>query len=280
MCLSTIINLIKEPFNLIRFYQINTRLRDVWSFNMILNQTNFQDATSTSIKHLIIFHDEAITLLIFIRVYVAWVITRSIIFHRYSCDTQYNGHELESIWTLIPSLVLVFLALPSLHLLYTVEETEHSLVTVKITGYQWFWSYEYPYADSVYDAFILCEHEIEFGGFRLLETDNSIYLPYGVQTRMLITAADVLHSWTIPRLGVKADAVPGRLNQILITPEMPGIYYGQCSEICGANHSFIPIKLEIVDVPTFLLLINDWIKNGPPWSFNPTLNEYVQYQGR
>ena len=221
---------------------------------MIWHQLSFQDAISFSIKFLTDFHDQSITILIFIIVYVAWVIINSLFFYSYSSKIPYEGHELERIWTLIPSLVLIFLALPSLHLLYVIEEFERSYITIKSTGHQWYWSYEYSDYEDIYDfdSYMLPTDSLLSGEFRLLEVDNRLILPWGVPTRILITAADVLHSWTVPRIGVKADAVPGRLNQLSITPLHPGVFYGQCSEICGANHSFIPIAVEIVNGPSWV----------------------------
>ncbi len=221
---------------------------------MIWNQLSFQDPTSFTIKFLTDFHDQSITILIFIIIYVAWIILNSLIFHSYSSNPPYEGHELERIWTLIPSLVLIFLALPSLHLLYVIEEFETSYLTIKTTGHQWFWSYEYADYENIsdFDSYMLPSSSLLSGEFRLLEVDNRLTLPWGVPTRILVTAADVLHSWAVPRIGIKVDAIPGRLNQVTTTPLQSGIFYGQCSEICGANHSFIPIAIEVVRGYTWL----------------------------
>lgn len=168
-----------------------------------------------------------------------------------------QGHSLELIWTLAPGLILTQLALPSLVLLYSLEETTNSpSLTLKAVGHQWYWSYRFPELDRAnlaFDRYIIKTPDLENHGFRLLETDNLISIPYFLPTRVLVTSADVLHSWTVPRLGIKADAVPGRLNQLLFNSFTPGVYFGQCSEICGANHRFIPIILQLIK-------FSDWVK--------------------
>lgn len=165
----------------------------------------------------------------------------------------------EWVWTLIPAVLLLQIALPSLLLLYILDETVDRILTVKTVGHQWYWSYEYKdfwSADSninlEFDAYIIPTSELRDEMFRLLDVDNRTVIPIHTQVRVLISSADVLHSWTVPSLGVKADAVPGRLNQVKFIRQRPGLYYGQCSEICGANHRFIPIVVESVELNTFL----------------------------
>jgi cytochrome c oxidase subunit 2 len=166
-----------------------------------------------------------------------------------------QGHSLELIWTVIPGLILIQLALPSLILLYTLEDTtSYTTLTLKTLGHQWYWSYSFPEIrrrDTEFDSYILAQSNLETNAFRLLETDNIVNLPYLLNTRVLISRRDVLHSWTVPRLGVKADATPGRLNQVFLISNLPGVFFGQCSEICGANHSFIPIIIQFIS-------FNDW----------------------
>jgi cytochrome c oxidase subunit 2 len=162
---------------------------------------------------------------------------------------------LECIWTVLPALILIQVALPSLVLLYTLEESifnDEIRVNLKVVGHQWYWNYSYPdlslnSGDVVqYDSYITPTNLLNPGEFRLLEVDNRVVLPSLLPVRILITRADVLHAWTIPRLGVKADAVPGRLNQLNMQANIEGVFYGQCSEICGANHRFIPIVAEFI----------------------------------
>lgn len=169
----------------------------------------------------------------------------------------HEGQALECIWTLLPALVLIQVALPSLILLYTLDDTSSSVITLKAVGHQWYWSYEIrDLGERVgveLDAYIVNTHDLATTeGFRLLETDNRPLLPLITQIRLVVRRADVLHSWTVPSLGVKADATPGRLNQAKFISFRPGMAYGQCSEICGANHRFIPIALEFGRAVDFL----------------------------
>lgn len=220
-------------------------------------QLLFQDAASPTILQLIRFHDHAIlilTLILSIVIYGGASLTLNSYTSRYTLEAQ----EIEIIWTVLPAVVLIFLALPSLRLLYLIDETANPSVTLKTVGHQWYWSYEYSDFNNVeFDSYILPTSELEEGDFRLLEVDNRAVLPIFLEIRTVVTAADVIHSWTVPRLGVKADAFPGRLNQLTFTISKPGVFYGQCSEICGANHSFIPIAIESVNIQSFI----NWIKS-------------------
>lgn len=154
------------------------------------------------------------------------------------------------VWTVVPIVILIFLALPSLRLLYLLDEVKTPDLTVKVVGSQWYWRYEYSdFPGLEFDSYIVRGGEPHLP--RLLEVDNRLTLPQGLQLRFVITATDVIHSWTVPTLGVKADAVPGRLNQIRAKLALSGLFYGQCSEICGANHRFIPIVVERVSPEHF-----------------------------
>jgi len=194
----------------------------------------YQNARSIAIEIILQFHD---WLLIFL-ISIARVILKIIILIRKTVRFRHIGEseEVELGWTLLPCLVLLFLFLPSLRLLYIVEEGRAGL-TVKAVGRQWYWEYEYPDAPT-YNSYMVS------GGYRFLDTDNRLTAPVKQASQILITAADVLHSWTIPAIAVKADAVPGRVNKQTIIPYRPGVFYGQCREICGSNHRFIPIALE------------------------------------
>ena len=220
---------------------------------MIWSATNFQDASSPIIIGLTKFHDFTLIPIIFILTYVILIISY-LWLNKRSANITPESHDLEIIWTFLPMYVLLFLALPSLRLLYIIEEPHTPSITLKTTGHQWYWSYDYAdFLNLEFDSYITPTEELLEGDIRLLETDNRIVLPFNFARYILVTAADVLHSWTIPSMGVKADAIPGRLNQLTIFPKTPGIYYGQCSEICGANHSFIPIALETVNIKDFTL---------------------------
>nr|YP_009307971.1 cytochrome c oxidase subunit II [Typosyllis antoni]AOR87156.1 cytochrome c oxidase subunit II [Typosyllis antoni] len=221
-------------------------------------QLSFQDSNSPIMNALISFHDQAMVSIILITAYVAFMMMM-ILTQNHTTKSPHENHELEAIWTLSPALILMTLALPSLRLLYLLDEVATPSITIKTTGHQWYWSYDYAdFNTLVFDSYMTPTEELSMGEFRLLEVDNRLVLPWGVESRILITAADVLHSWTIPSMGVKADAVPGRLNQVTLFPMRPGVFYGQCSEICGANHSFMPISLEIIKPEKWF----SWVENS------------------
>lgn len=221
------------------------------------SQLLFQDAASPTIYQLITFHDHSIlilTLILSIVMYFFMSLATNSFTSRYTLEAQ----QIEIVWTVLPAIILLFLALPSLRLLYLMDESPNPSITLKTIGHQWFWSYEYSdFINIEFDSYIVPSSDLTEGDFRLLEVDNRAVLPIIVEIRTLVTAADVIHSWTVPSLGVKADAMPGRLNQLSFTITKPGIFFGQCSEICGANHSFIPISIESVDLKSF----TKWIKN-------------------
>lgn len=220
-------------------------------------QLSFQDASSPLIFELIDFHDYALIILTLIITFVGYALG-SLVINSHSCNNILEAQEVETIWTVLPAVILVFLAFPSLRLLYLLDELEHPSLTVKTIGHQWYWRYEYSdFLNLEFDSYITPTEELSPGSFRLLEVDNRAVIPWGAEIRILVTAADVIHAWTIPSLGVKADAIPGRINQLSILPTRPGIFYGQCSEICGANHSFMPIVIEAVDRNSFI----NWVKN-------------------
>lgn len=225
---------------------------------MTWGQLLLQDAASPIILQLISFHDHTLIILTLVITVVSYAILILIIntySHRYLIEAQ----QIETIWTIVPALILLFLALPSLRLLYLTDEVRNPALTIKAIGHQWYWSYEYTdFSNISFDSYIIQTPDLEIGHFRLLEVDNRVSLPINIEIRVLVTAADVIHAWTVPSLGVKVDAVPGRLNQLGFTITIPGIYYGQCSEICGANHSFIPICIEAINLNSF----TKWIKSS------------------
>lgn len=167
----------------------------------------------------------------------------------------FEGTLIEIIWTLIPAGVLVFIAFPSLKLLYLMDEVIDPALTIKAIGHQWYWSYEYSdYGPETieFDSYMVPTSDLNSGDLRLLEVDNRLVVPIQTQVRVLVTGADVLHSFAVPSLSVKIDAVPGRLNHTSFFVKRPGIFYGQCSEICGANHSFMPIVVEAVSLEKYI----------------------------
>nr|YP_010945401.1 cytochrome c oxidase subunit II [Palaemon modestus]UVU21234.1 cytochrome c oxidase subunit II [Palaemon modestus] len=216
---------------------------------------NFQDAASPLMEQLIYFHDHAMLVLILITTLVSFMIS-SLFFNSLTNRFLLEHQTIETVWTILPAVILIFIALPSLRLLYLLDEVNNPNVTLKVIGHQWYWSYEYSDFPQVeFDSYMVPEAEADNSSFRLLDVDNRTILPMNTQIRVLITAADVIHSWTVPSLGVKVDAIPGRLNQLSFQINRPGLFYGQCSEICGANHSFMPIVVESISVKSFL----NWI---------------------
>lgn len=165
---------------------------------------------------------------------------------------------LEVVWTAVPVLILVIIAIPSFRLLYYADVIPPTDMTIKAIGRQWYWTYEYPDQDNfTFDAFMLPEDELEPGMLRLLETDNRVVVPTNTNIKIQVTASDVLHSWAMPSMGVKIDAVPGRLNETWINVTEPGVYYGQCSEICGVMHGFMPITIEAVPPEEFVVWVEE-----------------------
>lgn len=166
---------------------------------------------------------------------------------------------LEIVWTLIPCAILLLIAVPSFSLLYAIEDLSLIESTIKVIGNQWYWSYEIPSSigEKKFDSVMVAEEDLLEGHLRLLEVDERLKLPVERQLRIFITASDVLHSWAVPSLGVKMDACPGRLNQVALYIKRIGIYYGQCSEICGINHAFMPIVIEGVNELNFISSLCD-----------------------
>lgn len=213
-----------------------------------------QDGISPLIEQLIFFHDHTLMILIIITIIVGYIIVRSM-FNLYVNRYLLEGQMIELIWTVLPAITLVFIALPSLKLLYLLDELNDPSITVKSIGHQWYWSYEYSdFKILDFESYIRIYSDNN--QFRLLDVDNRIVLPFLTQIRLLVSSSDVIHSWTVPSLGVKIDALPGRLNQSRFIISRPGVIYGQCSEICGANHRFIPIVIERVTIKNFL----NWLK--------------------
>ncbi|YP_009687354.1 cytochrome c oxidase subunit II (mitochondrion) [Pyxicephalus adspersus] len=215
-------------------------------------QLGFQDATSPIMEELLHFHDHTMMAAFLISTLVLYIIT-TLMSTKLSSTNTIDAQEIEMVWTIMPAIILIVIALPSLRILYLMDEISNPDITVKTIGHQWYWTYEYSdFSDLNFDSYMIPTKSLEPGQFRLLEVDNRMITPIGTATRTIITADDVLHSWTVPTLGVKADAIPGRLNQLSFMIARPGVYYGQCSEICGANHSFMPIVVEALPVPNFL----------------------------
>nr|ATF28554.1 cytochrome c oxidase subunit II [Aphrophora alni] len=214
---------------------------------------DLQDAMSPLMEQLIFFHDHTFMILIMITVMVGYImisLTQNKLINRYLLE----GQMIELIWTILPALTLIFIALPSLKLLYLMDEINDPSITIKSIGHQWFWSYEYSdFKNLEFDSYM---KSYVTSQFRLLDVDNRVILPFLTQIRMLTCSLDVIHSWTIPSLGVKVDSLPGRLNQAAFILSRPGLIFGQCSEICGSNHSFMPISIESISMMNFI----KWLK--------------------
>nr|YP_009467360.1 cytochrome c oxidase subunit II [Sicalis olivascens]ATP74862.1 cytochrome c oxidase subunit II [Sicalis olivascens] len=214
------------------------------------SQLNFQDASSPIMEELMGFHDHALMVALAICSLVLYLLTHTLT-EKLSANTV-NAQVIEIVWTILPAMVLVMLALPSLRILYMMDEINEPDLTLKAIGHQWYWTYEYTdLKDLTFDSYMIPTTDLPLGHFRLLEVDHRVIVPMNSTIRVIVTADDVLHSWAVPSLGVKTDAIPGRLNQTSFFASRPGIFYGQCSEICGANHSFMPIVVESTSLADF-----------------------------
>lgn len=166
-----------------------------------------------------------------------------------------HGTTIEIIWTIMPAIILILIALPSFKLLYLSDEVIDPVITVKAIGNQWYWQYEYTDYEGgkiLFDSYMIPTDELKLGQFRLLEVDNRVILPINTPIRLILTARDVIHSWAVPSFGIKLDTVPGRLNQTGLLIKREGVYYGQCSELCGVNHGFMPIVVEAVSISSYI----------------------------
>jgi len=208
---------------------------------------SFQDRSSPTIEQLTFFHDHAIVILILITIITIYLLSSFALsrsFHKFIRE----GQEIETIWTILPAILLIFIALPSLKVLYLIEDTKSPSLTLKVNGHQWFWSYEYSsFRQEEVDSFIE-ESKI----IRLLKTRSYLTIPSLTSVRVLISSTDVIHAWALPSIGVKVDALPGRINQTFISSKRTGLFTGQCSEICGINHSFIPILIKVTSPSNFI----------------------------
>nr|YP_010535755.1 cytochrome c oxidase subunit II [Rhipicephalus evertsi]QLD97260.1 cytochrome c oxidase subunit 2 [Rhipicephalus evertsi]QLD97273.1 cytochrome c oxidase subunit 2 [Rhipicephalus evertsi]UYB78797.1 cytochrome c oxidase subunit II [Rhipicephalus evertsi] len=222
---------------------------------MTWSQVAFSDMNSPIMEQMVFFHDHSMMIILMITILTIYMIV-NIMMNNFISRSLMEGQEIEIIWTIIPAVTLIFIAIPSLHLLYLTDETFNSQISIKVLGHQWYWSYEYSDFNKEFDSFMIPESEMMKKSFRLLDTDNNLVLPINTNIKYLISSMDVIHSWTVPSLGLKMDAVPGRLNQAFSMSGRPGMFYGQCSEICGANHSFMPISLEITSMNNFIKFIN------------------------
>ncbi|WP_207458585.1 cytochrome c oxidase subunit II [Azospirillum sp. SYSU D00513] len=219
-------------------------------------QLGLQDAV-TPVKHLMdSFHNLLTVIIVAITLFVlALLVYIGVRFNRNANPnpSKTTHHTLlEVAWTVVPVIILIVIAVPSFKLLYVAEQVPESEMTVKVTGRQWYWDYEYPdHGDIAFSSYMVQDDALKPGQPRLLEVDNRVVVPVDTTVRLIVTGGDVIHAWTIPAFGVKKDAIPGRINETWFKAEKEGVYYGQCSEICGVNHGFMPIAVEVVSKDAF-----------------------------
>lgn len=226
-------------------------------------QIGFQDAATPLMTELNDFHNFLLWITAGIVFFVIFLVFYVIF--RFNAKTNpvpakfTHNVAIEIVWTVIPIILLVIIAIPSFRILKMAEHTPKSDFTVKVVGSQWFWTYIYPdHGNFQFDSYMIQDSDLKPGQIRLLEVDNRIVVPQGATVKFLITAADVIHSFAVPSLGIKTDAVPGRVNETWARIDKKGVYYGQCSELCGVNHGFMPIAIEVVSQEEF----DSWVKDA------------------
>lgn len=230
-------------------------------------QLRFQDPATPIMEGILNLHHDLMFFICVISIFVTWMLVRTLwFFHNnknFVPSSLTHGTLIELVWTSMPAIILLIIAVPSFSLLYAMDEVISPTITIKVIGHQWYWSYEYSdYTTDFnkivsFDSYMLPEEDLELGQLRLLEVDNHVVIPFNTHVRVIVSATDVIHSWAIPSLGIKCDAIPGRLNQTSIFIKREGLYYGQCSEICGINHGFMPIVIESVSVSDYV----SWVYN-------------------
>lgn len=218
-------------------------------------QMGFQEPATPVMKMLNDFHNLLLVFVfvsgIFVFLLMSYVVLRFNAKSNPVASKTTHNTLLEIIWTVVPTVVLIFIAIPSMHTLFFSSTIKDAQMTIKVIGYQWYWGYKYPDQGIAFESNIKQDKDLKPGDIRLLSTDNQVVVPVDTTIRVQITAADVIHSWAVPSFGVKMDAVPGRLNETWFKVDKPGIYYGQCSELCGVNHGFMPIEVKAVSKEEF-----------------------------
>ena len=233
-----------------------TILATIYSTSVLANQPKqwqlgFQDSASQSMTEIVSFHNNILLpIIIAISVFVLFLMIYTCIRFRASKNpnpskTTHNV-AVEVLWTLIPCLILIVMAVPSFKILYKQDTIPKVDLTIKAIGYQWYWGYEYPDENIIFESYMIKEEELKENQPRLLTVDNEVVVPVNKVVKVLITANDVLHAWALPSFGVKRDAIPGRINETWFKAEKVGTYYGQCSELCGIQHAFMPITVRVV----------------------------------
>ena len=226
-------------------------------------QLGFQKSASKSMTDIVLFHDymllpiiTAITVFVLFLVIYACIRFRATK-NKVASQTSHNT-TIEIIWTLVPCLILIMMAVPSFKVLYSQDRVPPADVTVKAIGYQWYWGYEYPDENIIFESYMIEDKDLKPNQPRLLSVDNEVVVPVNKNIKVLITANDVLHAWALPSFGVKRDAVPGRINETWFKAEKIGTYYGQCSELCGIKHAFMPITVRVVSQEDY----DNWLSDA------------------
>jgi len=242
----------------------------------IAMQIGMQDPATPIAEGILMFHNHLFSLMLGIGFFVFYLLFRCIMLFNESthpiASKLLHNSTLEIIWTLIPAFILILIAIPSFSLLYAADELVDPFTTIKVIGHQWYWSYELndymDFASINFDSYMLPENELPFGFFRNLEVDNRLVVPIETRIRFLITSLDVIHCWALPSLGIKADATPGRLLQVPCFIKRSSVFYGQCSEICGINHAFMPIVVVGLNPFEYFLYIIGKIELSlePTWA--------------
>nr|YP_009262817.1 cytochrome c oxidase subunit II [Wasmannia auropunctata]ANI87502.1 cytochrome c oxidase subunit II [Wasmannia auropunctata] len=212
---------------------------------------SLQNSNTPIYDMMIFFHDFMMIILTFITMIIMFIMAM-MFSNKLTNRYLLQGHTMELLWTILPMFTLILIAIPSLKILYLTDEIHNNKLSIKAIGHQWYWSYEYSdFKNIEFDSFMIPTNQLMNNEFRLLEVDNRCILPFNYPLRILTTSLDVIHAWTVPSLGIKMDSTPGRLNQTYLTMMRPGLYFGQCSEICGMNHSFMPIVIESTNLMNF-----------------------------
>ncbi|MCA0370005.1 MAG: cytochrome c oxidase subunit II [Proteobacteria bacterium] len=225
-------------------------------------QMHFQEAVTPVMEEIVRFHDILLVLIVLIGLFVFALLGYTLVRFRAERNpvptkTSHNT-PLEIVWTAIPVLILLAICWPSMHLLYFMDRAVHPDMTLKINGRQWYWHYAYEGHDLEFDSVMIPEKDLQPGQHRLLEVDHPVVIPVDTTVRLLFTADDVLHSWAVPAFGVKQDTVPGRIAESWVRVTKEGTYYGQCSELCGTGHAFMPIKVQVVSKEAYAT----WLKEA------------------
>ena len=226
-------------------------------------QLGFQKAASQGMEDIVWFHDYMLLPIITaITVFVLFLLLYTCVRFRASknkvASTTSHNTLVEVLWTLIPCFILIVMAVPSFKVLYSQDTIPKADVTIKAVGYQWYWGYEYPDENIIFDSYMVDEKDLKKNQPRLLTVDNEIYVPVNKVIKVMITANDVLHAWALPSFGVKRDAIPGRINETWFKADRTGTFYGQCSELCGIKHAFMPITVNVVSENEY----NQWLEEA------------------